>query len=834
MFCIRTDLPIQLSALAHWLLLPLLALGLAAPTWADSPPAGQNQTVTAAKNQPVAITLTAYDPNGETDTYTVIAVSGPAHGTLSGTAPNLTYTPTTGFLGTDSFQYQVSDSTGGTSTPATITIAVENAPLTVTSLADSGVGTLRAAINYANSNSGGTITFDPTVFAAKQTITLSSGYIGFIAPTTIQGPAVGVVIDGGNTASTSVPNANAIFFVNSVNVTLTNLTLQNGYAAVEPITITQSGTYTSAKGEAGGAISIVGSCLVRLTNCTLLNNRASGGGAIYNTSLLYLTNCVLSGNRSYVDQLGFPGSGGGIDNEGGFVSLTGCTLINNSAEVYGGGLYTTDGDVALVNCTLTGNTASYAGGGVCGNTAPLTLTNCVFTGNTAPTGGGLDSDSNSYTYLAGCTFTANSAVADALQPTAQGGGFYSGVFCHTSLTNDIFYGNTAPANAGTDVYLYTDSSGGTGIANVAYCDIGSYTQTQSTHTAFVDGGHNISANPQFKSAPGDLHLQAGSPCLSAGTPAVPANPASTFSNQAASHMDRDGNPRPNPPSIGAYDFNPGHAHLLWNKTDGTASLWTVNPDGTYTSVAYGPFSGWTARATAAAPDGTNWLLWTNTNGTASLWHVTALTATGYTSTQYGPYAGYSAVSLSVGSDGSPHLLWDKTDGTALLWTVNTANGSFTYTSYGPYAGWTANKVASGATVTDLMWTNVNGTAAGWRINNADGTYALHAFGPYPGYTATALSVGSDDGAHLLWDKTDGTALLWSADFNSGAFTYTPYGPFSGYSARAIATGPDNVTHILWNATNGTASLWAVTASGYTYKSYGPFSGWTANALSAGP
>ncbi len=278
---------------------------------------------------------------------------------------------------------------------------------------------------------------------------------------------------------------------------------------------------------------------------------------------------------------------------------------------------------------------------------------------------------------------------------------------------------------------------------------------------------------------------------------------------------------------------PGHTHLLWDKSDGTASLWIVNADNTYASVAYGPYAGWTAKATAAAPDGTNWLLWTNTNGTASLWHVTALTASGYTATQYGPYAGYTAVSLSVGSDGSPHLLWDKTDGTALLWTVSPTNGTFTYTTYGPFSGWTANKVASGPNVTDLLWTNVNGMAAGYRIAS-DGTYVTHAFGPYSGYAAAGLSVGPDNGAHLLWDKTDGTALLWSADFNSGAFTYTPYGPFSGYSTRAIATGPDDVTHILWNATNGTASLWAVAGSGFTYNTYGPFSGWTAVGVSAGP
>ena len=276
-----------------------------------------------------------------------------------------------------------------------------------------------------------------------------------------------------------------------------------------------------------------------------------------------------------------------------------------------------------------------------------------------------------------------------------------------------------------------------------------------------------------------------------------------------------------------------HAHLLWNKTDGTAALWTVNADSTYASAVYGPFSGWTARATSAAPDGTNWLLWTNTSGQISLWHVTALTASGYTSTQYGPYPGYQAVSLSVGGDGSPHILWDGTNGTELLWTVNKTTGTFTDTAYGPFAGWTANQVASGATVTDLLWTNTNGAADGYRIA-ANGSLTTHTFGPYPGYAAKSLSVGPDDGAHILWDNTNGAALLWNVDFSSGAFTYTSYGPFSGYSARAIATGPDNVTHILWDNTNGTAALWAVTGSGFTSKTYGPFPGWTAAGLSAGP
>ena len=37
---------------------------------------------------------------------------GPAHGTLSGTAPALTYTPAPNFNGTDSFTFKANDGTG--------------------------------------------------------------------------------------------------------------------------------------------------------------------------------------------------------------------------------------------------------------------------------------------------------------------------------------------------------------------------------------------------------------------------------------------------------------------------------------------------------------------------------------------------------------------------------------------------------------------------------------------------------------------------------------------------------------------------------------------------
>ncbi len=70
------------------------------------------------------------------------------------------------------------------------------APLVVTTTADSGAGSLRAAVANANATSGAVITFDSTVFATRQTIALTSDNFTLSAAMTIQGPVAGVILDG--------------------------------------------------------------------------------------------------------------------------------------------------------------------------------------------------------------------------------------------------------------------------------------------------------------------------------------------------------------------------------------------------------------------------------------------------------------------------------------------------------------------------------------------------------------------------------------------------------------------------------------------------------------
>ena len=170
----------------------------------------------------------------------------------------------------------------------------------VTNSADSGPGTLRAAI--ANADNGAVITFDPNLSGA--TITLGNT-LTINTNLTIDASALpgGLQINGNG--SVQIFNVASTVFLNS-------LTITNGYST---------------------------------------NN----GGGIYNGGTLTLTNCILSGN-SATNSIGVAhGLGGGIYNDGGTLTLNQCTLSGNSVGWGGGGIYNLQGIATLNQCTLSGN-----------------------------------------------------------------------------------------------------------------------------------------------------------------------------------------------------------------------------------------------------------------------------------------------------------------------------------------------------------------------------------------------------------------------------------------------------------------------------------------------
>jgi len=84
-------------------------------------PVANNQSVTTPQDTQATIALTASDPDGDTLSYTLL--SNPSNGQLSGTAPNVSYTPNSGYNGNDSFTFRTNDGQLDSNT-ATISINI--------------------------------------------------------------------------------------------------------------------------------------------------------------------------------------------------------------------------------------------------------------------------------------------------------------------------------------------------------------------------------------------------------------------------------------------------------------------------------------------------------------------------------------------------------------------------------------------------------------------------------------------------------------------------------------------------------------------------------------
>jgi hypothetical protein len=215
-------------------------------------------------------------------------------------------------------------------------------PLIVNTVADAdvlqlppGQLSLRMAVTVADFNNSGTstpITFDPTVFAAPQTITLTSGTLPLsetTAPMFITGPDAGVTIFGAQTGP-------GISVVAGVTATLSGLTI----------------THT-------GGISNDGSLFV--SNCSFAGNSAPGGGAIINQVSTHLNTPLLSvRNSSFTSNSAGAGGGGAILNES-VLTVNNCTFASNSAG--SGGAILNEGGLTVNNCTFSANAAHFLGHG---------------------------------------------------------------------------------------------------------------------------------------------------------------------------------------------------------------------------------------------------------------------------------------------------------------------------------------------------------------------------------------------------------------------------------------------------------------------------------------
>src|SRR6266566_1197884 len=246
---------------------------------------------------------------------------------------------------------------------------------TVTSTADSGAGTLRAAL--ASTANGDTINLSVT-----GAITLTSGELVVTRNVTITGPGPSHLAVNGN-------HACRVFHIGSNTVvSISGLSINNGSARYWCDTALGGGIWNNH-------------ATLTVSNCVLSGNLADfGGGGIGNFGIgasgnasLTIINTTLSGNSS--DQ------GGGILNDGGrggsaSLQIVNSTLSGNSARLGGGILNSvfTSGMASLqiVNSTLSGNTATELGGGIDnanlgGSAASVSIFNSTLSGDSARAGG---------------------------------------------------------------------------------------------------------------------------------------------------------------------------------------------------------------------------------------------------------------------------------------------------------------------------------------------------------------------------------------------------------------------------------------------------------------
>lgn len=90
-------------------------------TAVNDTPTASSQTLVLAEDSSLPIRLLGHDADGDTLAFSVTRM--PTNGTLAGTLPNVTYTPSSNYAGADSFEYTVRDA-AVTSTPRAISLTV--------------------------------------------------------------------------------------------------------------------------------------------------------------------------------------------------------------------------------------------------------------------------------------------------------------------------------------------------------------------------------------------------------------------------------------------------------------------------------------------------------------------------------------------------------------------------------------------------------------------------------------------------------------------------------------------------------------------------------------
>jgi hypothetical protein len=285
------------------------------------------------------------------------------------------------------------------------------------------------------------------------------------------------------------------------------------------------------------------------------------GGGIRSAGVLTLADSTISANQAVGTEF-LSGHGGGVLNDGGTMTITRCTISNNSAQyrtgssgdipsASGGGILNfSGGSLTITKSTISGNSCSVHdsfglnfGGGFGGgisNGGSMTVGNCTITGNSvrgdalAPMDGGGISNFGDL-QITSTTIAFNSASGEN---GALGGGIYNGG--STTTDSSIIALNSAPTGP--------DFTGGAALRSMGYNIVGNNadavifsqsTDQIGTPAAPIDpllGPLADNGGPTLTHA-----LQPGSPAINRGDPAAPPK-------------DQRGFGRMGVPDVGAFEY----------------------------------------------------------------------------------------------------------------------------------------------------------------------------------------------------------------------------------------------------------------------------------------
>ena len=373
-----------------------------------------------------------------------------------------------------------------------------------------GQVSLREAILAANTNmqigdapagevggAGGvtdTITFANSL--AGSTLTLLSGVLSITDDLNITGL-------GSSQFTIDAQDETGIFDVSgAITVSLSGLTLRNGFAIDGGAIHNQDANLTldhvvlsgntafgmEGGGSGGGLYNLAGNVTIR--NSTISGNSAASGGGVFNSNgTLTIQNTTISNNTALY--------GGGVGNllfssnpassvvtpsldtvtlPLGIIRITGSSITNNSAEYDGGGVDNEGGTITIGFSTISQNSAGYHGGGIYNfqgesvsqTGGQLTLAGSTVSQNTAFSGGGGIYNDSGTAKIMDSTLSGNAVIGNS--STAGGGGIYNAGT--TQLVNSTLSGNLANEDGG-GIYNYDNTvviTNSTLVANRADAD----------------------------------------------------------------------------------------------------------------------------------------------------------------------------------------------------------------------------------------------------------------------------------------------------------------------------------------------------------------------------